>query len=242
MDREPTPVIEFIPFEGRGRSFLAQRRVRLSDADIDGVLRPDGVARFLQDVATDDWDDTGVVTDDNWVVRRTALRVAPDGRWPLLGEMISMTTWCTGTGAAWAERRTNLSLGEQTLIEAVALWVPVDSSGHPRRIRPAFFDVYGEAANGRRVPGRVAAAAVTDDALRRAWTLRRADLDVVGHVNNAAIWYALSEITNARLTSASITHHGAVEGHDVVTLASDEGHLWLIVDGDVRVSGVFSVR
>src|SRR5674476_98822 len=147
MDRERTPVIEFIPFEGRGRSFRAQRRVRLSDADIDGVLRPDGVARFLQHGATEDWDDTGVVTDDSWVVRRTALRVAPDGRWPLLGETISMTTWCTGTGAAWAERRTNLCPGEQTLTEAVALWVPVDSSGHPRRIRSDFFDVYGEAAN-----------------------------------------------------------------------------------------------
>ncbi len=216
--------------------------MRLSDADSEGTLRPDGVARYLQDVATDDWDDTGVASDDTWVVRRTAWRVAPGGRWPLLGEMLTMTTWCSGTGAAWAERRTDLSHGEETLIEAVALWVPVDLSGRPRRVRVDFFDVYGEAANGRRVPGRVPAPEIADDALRRPWPLRRADLDVVGHVNNAAIWYALSEIASARLTSASITHHGAVEGNDAVTLASGEGHLWLIVDGDVRVSGEFSDR
>ena len=125
-------MIEFIAFEARGRSFSAQRRVRLSDADSEGTLRPDGVARYLQDVATDDWDDTGVASDDTWVVRRTAWRVAPGGRWPLLGEMLTMTTWCSGTGAAWAERRTDLSHGEETLIEAVALWVPVDLSGRPQ--------------------------------------------------------------------------------------------------------------
>jgi acyl-ACP thioesterase len=235
-------VIEFIPFEARGRSFSAQRRVRLSDADSDGTLRPDGVARYLQDVATDDWDDTGVASDDTWLVRRTAWRVAPGGRWPLLGEMLTMTTWCSGTGAAWAERRTNLALGEQTLIEAVALWVPVDLSGRPRRVRADFFDVYGEAANGRRVSGRIPPAAVAESAVLRPWPLRRSDLDVVGHVNNAALWYALSEVASARLTSASITHYGAVEGTDAVTLASDHEHLWLVVEGDVRVSGEFSDR
>lgn len=235
-------MIEFIPYEERGRSFTTQRRVRLSDADINGALRPDGLARYLQDAATDDWDDTGVASDDTWVVRRTAFRVADGGRWPLLGEMVTMTTWCSGTGAAWAERRTDLSFGERTLIESAALWVPVDASGHPRRIQPGFFDVYGEAAHGRRVSGRVQAATLSDDRVLRPWPLRRADLDVVGHVNNAAIWYALSEVASANLSAGSITHHGAIEESDAVTLAYDEDHLWLLVNADVRVSGEFSVR
>ena len=43
-----------------GRRFSGQFRVRLGDADESGVLRLDGVARVLQDVATDDWEETGL--------------------------------------------------------------------------------------------------------------------------------------------------------------------------------------
>ena len=232
-------VIEFIAYGGHGRSFTSQRRVRLSDADEHGSLRPDGVARYLQDVATDDWDDTGVASDDTWLVRRTAWRVAASGRQPRLGELVTMTTWCAGTGAAWAERRTNLTVGAQTLLEAAALWVPVDASGHPRRIRPEFYELYGEATNGRRVPGRVVTPDVAEDATRRPWPLRRSDLDVVGHVNNAAVWHALSEVAKGDLTFASITHHGAIEGDDDVTLAHTPTQLWLLVNGELRVSGEF---
>jgi acyl-ACP thioesterase len=45
-------------------------------------LRPDGAARFLQDVATDDYDELDIDRDLTWVVRRTVLRVTEGGRWP----------------------------------------------------------------------------------------------------------------------------------------------------------------
>jgi acyl-ACP thioesterase len=235
-------VIEFVPFADRGRSFTSSRLVRLSDADSRGVLRPDGLARYLQDVATDDWASTGIEADDTWVVRRTAVRVIDGGRWPTLGERVTLTTWCGGFGAAWAERRTDLMLDSELMVQAVGLWVPVDPSGRPRRLRPSFFDVYGDATGGRRVPGRVPTPPVALGATRREWPVRRADIDVVGHVNNAALWTALSEVTGTDLVWASVTHHGAVEADDEVTLASDDGHFWLVVDDDVRVSGDFGAR
>ena len=232
-------MIDFAAYEDRGRSFTKDRLVRLSDADPRGTLRPDGVVRYLQDVATDDWDDVEIESVETWVVRRTALRVVAGGRWPTLGESVTMTTWCAGTGAAWAERRTNLFVAGQLMLEAVGLWVPVDPSGHPRRLSQLFYDVYGEAAGGRRVRGRVPISPLTSGAQRQPWLIRRSDLDVIGHVNNAALWCALSEMAPGELTSASMTHLGAVEGDDDVTLASDEGRLWLVVNGDVRVSGEF---
>ena len=64
-------MIEFVAFADRGRSFTKQRQVRLSDADPRGTLRPDGVVRYLQDVATDDWSDVAMDAVDTWVVRRT---------------------------------------------------------------------------------------------------------------------------------------------------------------------------
>ncbi len=66
-----------------------------------------------------------------------------------------MTTWCGGVGAAWAERRTNIDLEGGRSLEAAGLWVPINSNGHPVRVRESFFDVYGQFAKSRKVSGRV---------------------------------------------------------------------------------------
>lgn len=233
---------EFVALPTTGRRYCVQRRVHLSDTGPDAVLRPDGFARYLQDVANDDWDDTGVDWEDTWVVRRTVLRVGEGGRWPTLGEQLTVTTWCSGVGAAWAERRTDLHIGATLMIEAAGLWVPLDDTGFPRRLRPSFFDVYGTAVAQRKISSRVPEASIESGAQFRPWPLRRADLDIVGHVNNAAIWSALSEVARGNIASASVTHHGALEGTDQVTLATTPGRLWLVVNDEVRVSGEFEVR
>ena len=106
---------EFVPRPVRGRRYGHDRRVRVSDAGPEGVLRRDGLARYLQDVATDDWADAGLSPDEIWVVRRTAVRVAEGGRWPALGENVTLTTWFGGTGPAWAERRTDLEVDGREL-------------------------------------------------------------------------------------------------------------------------------
>jgi acyl-ACP thioesterase len=86
----------------------------------------------------------------------------------------------------------------------------------------------------------VAKPVVAPDATMRPWPLRRADLDVVGHVNNAAVWQAVSELVTSPVSTVTVVHHGPVEsGHDV-TLASVPGSLWLLVDGVIQVSAEFS--
>jgi acyl-ACP thioesterase len=232
-------VSEFVPRPVRGRRYGHDRRVRVSDAGPEGVLRLDGLARYLQDVATDDWADAGLSPDEIWVVRRTAVRVAEGGRWPALGENVTLTTWCGGTGPAWAERRTDLEVDGRLMVRTVALWVPLDPSGRPLRIGDDFHAVYGEAAAGRRVSGRVPAAPTLANATTRPWPVRRADLDIIGHVNNAAVWAAVTEVAGGHVTSASLTHHGPlVEGHSV-TLVSEPGRMCLVSDDDVRVSAEF---
>lgn len=210
--------------------------MRLGDVGVDALVRPDAIARYLQDVAGDDWDDAVGADEDTWVVRRTSVRLVDGARWPRLGESVSVSTWCGGTGAAWAERRSDIAVGGDVAVEAVALWVPIDASGRPRRIRRNFFDIYGEGAT-RKVPGRVTSPPLAPTSTRP-WPLRRADLDVVGHVNNAAAWEALSEVASA-VRSATIVHLGPLEADDDVSLASAPGRFWLVVDGAVRVAGEF---
>ena len=199
------------------------------------MLRVDGLARYLQDVATDDWDDAAVAGDEVWVVRRCSVRAL--GEWPRLGEEVTLATWCGGTGAAWAERRTDLGVAGEVTLMATSLWVPVGPDGRPRRMPAGFAAVYGEAAGGRRVPGRVTASSPGPGARRRPFALRASDVDVVGHVNNAVAWHAVAEVAPARVTGAEVTYHSPIEAGEEVTLADEGGRLWLLVGGAVRVSG-----
>jgi acyl-ACP thioesterase len=233
-------VIEFVALTSEGRHFSRQRPIRISDCGPDGQLRLDGVARYLQDVGTDDWDDVGTGSTFAWVARRTALRLAPGGHWPRLGDVAELTTWCGGTGAAWAERRTNVLVDGQLMIETASLWVPVSASGQPQRIPQSFIDLYGVAAQGRKVSGRIERSVPPEGAASRPWALRRSDIDVIDHVNNAAVWQAANEIVDGAVQYAVLTFHGAVLESDDVQLVSTPGHMWLVVDGDVRVSGEFT--
>jgi acyl-ACP thioesterase len=232
-------VLEYLPLPSSGRRFTGGQRVRLGDTDPEGRLRPDAAARYLHDVAADDWDDTGIGAGEIWVVRRTAMRLGAGGRWPYLGEVVTVTTWCSGTGAAWAERRSDLAVDGVVLVETESLWVPLDPV-RPRRISTEFRHVYGEAAGGRKVSGRVAAPDMPADAGRRPWPLRRVDLDIAGHVNNAASWTALVEVAGGPVASAVLTHHGPLEWDDPVTLATATGRMWLMNEDRVRVSGEFA--
>ncbi|HEY5009812.1 MAG TPA: hypothetical protein VIH73_01575, partial [Acidimicrobiales bacterium] len=93
---------------------------------------------------------------------------------------------------------------------------------------------------GRKVSGRIAAPVVADDAEILEWPLRRADLDIVGHVNNAAVWQAVTEVVTTPVSWVSVIHHGAVEsGHDV-RIAHAPGSLWLLVDGEICVSAEYA--
>jgi acyl-ACP thioesterase len=125
-------------------------------------------------------------------------------------------------------------------VQAVALWVPLDRTGRPRRISPEFRLAYGEACGGRKVSGRVGPADVPDDADRRPWPLRRVDLDVAGHVNNAASWTALVEVADGPVAAAVLTHHGPLEWGDPVVLATAPGRMWLLNGDVVQVSGEYT--
>ena len=66
-----------VPQPASGRTFRTSYRIRLSDTDADGRLRLDAVARYLQDAATDDVEETGWGAPEHlWVLRCRAHRRA----------------------------------------------------------------------------------------------------------------------------------------------------------------------
>jgi acyl-ACP thioesterase len=173
------------------RTFPGRRTVRLGDVNGGGRLRLDAIARYLQDVATDDAVDAGLA--DGWVLRRVALRIHG---FPQFREEVDLLTWCSGVAASAAERCTTLAVDGRVLVEAVALWVFVGPDGRPTRLDRGRFAVYGVATE-RRISTRLHLDDGPDpdapDVRRRDWPLRASDIDVLEHVNNAVSLAALED-------------------------------------------------
>jgi len=181
-----------VPLPPSGRVFRTGRRVRLADADAAGRLRLDACARYLQDLGNDDTADAGIDDDSlTWVVRRAVIDVHRPPRWR---EWVDLATWCGGLGGRWAERRMSLVGEHGGHVEMTTLWVQVDTATKtPARLGDRFVEVYGEAAQGRRISARLWLGDPPVGAAAEPWSLRAVDIDLIGHVNNAAYWAAVEE-------------------------------------------------
>lgn len=174
----------------RGRTFAAHRRLRLADLDARGRFRLDAAARFLQDVAIDDVQETGWGMPDHlWFLRHIRL----DSLEPFLEDRaVELVTWCSGLATVAAGRRWSLTGDRGGWIEVDSVWVHLDRAGLPARIE--HFGPYAEAAAGRRVSTRPELTHPPSDGTRLAWPLRATDIDLHGHVNNAVYWQAVEHL------------------------------------------------
>lgn len=183
--------------------------------------------RFLQDVATDDVDETGWgAPDHRWVVRHARIEVVR----PVLGAGdVELLTWCSGTASLAAGRRLSLVHEHGGRVEVDSVWIHLGPDARPARIEG--FGIYAEAAGGRAASTRLELAEPRPDAPRTRWPLRVADVDVMGHVNNAAYWQAVEQclvdgpVDPRRPLRARMDHRYPVDLEDAVELATsaDDG-------------------
>jgi acyl-ACP thioesterase len=182
-----------VAWPGRGRVFTEPARATLADCAPTGRIRLDALARWAQDVAFADAVEAGLSERAAWVVRRTRMRV---GRFPRFGEEFTLATFCSGLGRMWAERRTSMTpVGEDAgAVEVVSLWVHLDPvSGRPTKLTEDEIAMWGEAAGGRTVTHRLRHPAPDGVADSFPWRFRNSELDLAGHINNAAYLTPLEE-------------------------------------------------
>jgi len=233
-----TDFTELVPAPGRGRMFEQEARVGVSDAGPDGRARLDAVARWLQETAFGDVVDSGLQDEGSWVVRRCRIRVQ---QFPVFWEPLSVATFCSGMGALWAERRTTVTGAQGGRVEAVALWVHLDSrTGRPRPVGDEVEALYGPSTGGRRVKARLRHPAPPPSADGAPWTFRAADLDPFGHVNNAVYWAVVEEELRARpVTSfdAEVEHRAPADAGPAEVVAAGPMR-WVRAGGEVSASFV----
>ena len=219
-----------------GRTYSGRHRVRLGDVDPSGRARLDAIVRYLQDVANDDAFDSGIANPGGWVVRRTVVEVH---RPAVFREDLELSTFCSGIGACWAERRTRIVGAKGALVEAATLWVQIDAgSGRPNRLGPDFALVYGPSAAGRRIRAKLtlaepsAGGAGGGEHLGSSFALRQSDLDLLGHVNNAVYWAMVETAMADHCHMASpgrfeLEHHRPLELADRVSVQRVQDRLWI---------------
>ena len=153
-------------------------------------MRLDALARFLQDVAIEDVQETGWGMPEHlWFLRRIRIDVVE----PLLDDQeVGLVTWSSGQAAIAAGRRWSLRGDRGGRAEVDSVWIHLDRQQRPARIED--FGIYGDAAGGRRVSTKLE---LPDPSLVDAgipWPLRVTDIDLHGHVNNAVYWQAVEHV------------------------------------------------
>ena len=243
------PLEPLRPNPGIGRQFTVSQRVRVDAVARDGRLRFDGAARYVQDVAGDDSADSGLSADVYWVARRTVIDVV---RPVMFRETVDMTTFCSGIGRGWAERRIVVVGDRGGRVEVASIWVALDRrSNAPRRVPPGFEDLYGESALGRQVRPTLFHPGPPADAVEQPWSFRAVDIDLLDHVNNAVYWipleerFAVDEHTPLVPCRGEAEYRQAIEPGDRVRVLADDRdgrYAHWFVDDDDRVKASVTWR
>ena len=219
------------------RAFGEPRRPGFADCAPSGRVRLDALACWLQDVAYADVQDAGLAQAAVWVVRRTRIRV---NRFPRFGERFDLTTFCSGIGRMWAERRTDIVIQDAADdvcpdVEAVSLWVHLDAEHwRPSPLTQAEMDTYGGMPS-RRVSARLRHPGPESTDGGTAWTFRATECDIADHVNNAAYWEPLEvellagedpERLDVEIEYRAPAQPGAKR------VVSEGRYRWIVGDGD----------
>lgn len=230
------------------RTFSARRKVRLGDVTGTQRVRLDALARYLQDVATDDAADAGLA--DGWVLRRVELRI---DEFPRFRDDVDLVTWCSGFAASAAERRTTVHVDGRLAVDAVALWVFVGADGRPARIDRERFARYGLTTPGR-ISTRLRHGDLpsSPEMRSRPWPLRAADVDVLGHVNNAVSLAAVEDLLSDAAAAGTpapwwveVEFHRAIEpaeSPELVWARADDGGVVGALRCDGRLRTTFRLR
>ncbi|WP_084866334.1 acyl-[acyl-carrier-protein] thioesterase [Prescottella equi] len=241
----PEPLAPAPPPE---QCFETSRPIRTGDVDIENRLRLDGVARYLQDIGSDNLAAFGYdETDPLWIVRRTVIEVHRPAVWP---DRMTLRRWCSAHSTRWSAMRVRLTSTADALIETEGFWIDIGAdTGKPTRISDGLLESLGRTTDEHRLrwkPLLPATPPDTDDwdDRERTFHLRTTDIDPFNHVNNTTYWHAVEECLADRPElrrapyRAVVEHLGPIYARDHVRLRTDGDEtslsVWFLVGSEVR--------
>jgi len=167
-----------------------QKKYTVSSFQVDprGRARLTALANYLQETAYKHADSLQLgyrhLAGNNsaWILSRLRIRVLEYPEWD---DELTVETWPRGIEKLFAMRDFRIRNGDgQVVTEASTAWLMVDATSHrPQRISPDFIPIEIRSDSVFDVsPGKIPVPA--DLSVCEIRTVKYADLDVVGHVNN----------------------------------------------------------
>jgi acyl-ACP thioesterase len=200
------------------------REVRFTQTAPDGSLSLPALADYLQEAASSHAEHLGFSLADmqkrgvTWVMLK--LRVEIDA-WPRIHDRVTVETWPSSLDRLYAHRDFRiLDAGGREIVRATTAWVLIDFEKRtPVRINTfmseLYAGLYGDAEAPRSMEHTHAKLALpAEGAHTRPAVVRRADIDMNGHANNAAYVSMLSEALPEAAVDGLTLREYAVEFKD----------------------------
>ena len=199
-----------MPVPSSGHLFDTTLPVLSSDLDEDLHIRPDGIARYLQEAGMQHLVWTGMQdSHPHWIVRRTVIDVIKPIEWPA---ELRVRRWCAAISPRWCSVRIRIDGPDGGLIETEAFWIHMNiDTMAPSRLSDEFVATFGDTALEDRLRWK---AWLTDDVPSDCVTefpLRRTDIDHFKHLTNAAYWQGVHEVTGDQTDLTSTPHRYVIE-------------------------------
>ena len=165
-------------------------RVRFDESGPEGTLPGSGFLRYAQDLAWVHSEAAGFGRDWyrerglTWLIRTVELDVLEDVEY---GSQLDASTEVLGFRRVWARRRSEFTRRgmERDVAGALIDWVLLNERGSPVRVPVEIVGLFGADTGGAFTPLRVDLPAAPGDASTFEVNVHRAELDPMGHVNNA---------------------------------------------------------
>lgn len=173
-----------------------------------GLLRLDSLARLCEMISVASGESGLRGPTRSWVVRTTSAHVLTP---PCVGEWVRISISTSGWGPAWIERRITLDTvpgpgpvtdgiadtASRTSIVVSTVWVSFDRiARRPSRLDREELAHWRGAANGRRTGAAHLLEPIDSSPPPRShpWSIRHSDIDLQGHMNNAAALTPFGEV------------------------------------------------
>lgn len=231
MEERPVPQAHHEPY-----------RVRFDECGAHGTLRTSAYLRYMQDAASVHSSLAGYTREwyaDRrlfWVVRHADLRVDEA---PGYGDVLDVSTEVVGFRRIWARRHSGFTGADGTAVaDAVVDWVLTGDGGRPVRIPDEISRRFAARLTEGYQPGGVRLGPVPPDAHRRVRVVEAAEVDPLGHLNNAAyVDHVEASIAEAGVDLAAVIPRRVrmdylvpiLIGETVVTRVWRDGERWSCV-------------
>ncbi|MCE5287960.1 MAG: hypothetical protein LLG14_01810 [Nocardiaceae bacterium] len=228
-----------MPVPSSGHIFETTLPVLSSDLDESDHVRPDGIARYLQEAGfqhliANEMDSSH----PHWIVRRTVIDVIKPVKWP---DKLRARRWCAALSSRWCSMRIRLDGADGALVETEAFWICMNlNTQAPARMSDEFINTIGDTTSEHRLKWKSWLSNPVAKQSSIKFHVRRTDIDMWKHVTNSAYWQGIHEVTAGHSDITSVPHRYVIEYNKPITSGEDV-RIWTELETDGTLQIAFAV-